>query len=101
MDGKWRDVRRNAKDSVFVAFFEERANVFRLYRELHPEDLSATVEDVRIRTAKRVMAKGFTNDLGFSVGDRRICLVEAQSYELRPMQLRTVFYLAETFQDYM
>ena len=96
-----RAIRRNAKDSVFVSFLRHEENVLDLYRELHPEGLSATVEDVRIRTAKRVMAKGFTNDLGFSVGDRRICLVEAQSYELRPMQLRTVFYLAETFQDYM
>ena len=86
---------------MFVSFFRHEENVLDLYRELHPEDLSATVEDVRIRTAKRVMAKGFTNDLGFSVGDRRICLVEAQSYELRPMQLRTVFYLSETFQSYM
>ncbi len=96
-----RAVRRNAKDSVFVSFFRHEENVLDLYRELHPGDLSATVEDIRIRTAKRIMAKGFTNDLGFSVGDRRICLVEAQSYELRPMQLRTVFYLAETFQNYM
>jgi hypothetical protein len=38
MDGRWNDVRRNAKDSVFVKFFEDRSNVFRLYQELHPED---------------------------------------------------------------
>ena len=62
-----RAIRRNAKDSVFVSFLRHEENVLDLYRELHPEDLSATVEDVRIRTAKRVMAKGFTNDLGFSV----------------------------------
>ena len=37
MDEGWRDVRRNAKDSVFVKFFEDRANVFKLYRELHPK----------------------------------------------------------------
>ena len=27
MDGRWNDVRRNAKDSVFVKFFEDRSNV--------------------------------------------------------------------------
>ena len=101
MDGDWRDVRRNAKDSVFVAFFEERANVFRLYRELHPEDSESSEEDVRVRTLRRVIAKGYANDLGFSVGDRLICLAEAQSYPMGAMRLRTLFYLAATFQDYL
>ncbi|MBO4569466.1 MAG: hypothetical protein J5674_05915 [Candidatus Methanomethylophilaceae archaeon] len=99
--GHGRMVRRNAKDSVFVSFFRHEENVLELYRELHPEDLSSTVEDVRIRTAKRVIARGFTNDLGFSVGDKRICLVEAQSCHLRPMQLRALFYLAETYRAFM
>ena len=58
MDEGWRDVRRNAKDSVFVKFFEDRANVFRLYREPHPEDSESSEEDVRIRTVRRVIAKG-------------------------------------------
>ncbi|MBR7006011.1 MAG: hypothetical protein IKH98_03770, partial [Candidatus Methanomethylophilaceae archaeon] len=101
MDGKWRDVRRNAKDSVFVAFFEERANVFRLYRKLHPEDSESLEGDVRVRTLRRVIAKGYANDLGFSVGDRLICLAEAQSYPMGAMRLRTLFYLAATFQDYL
>ncbi len=101
MDGKWNDVRRNAKDSVFVAFFEERANVFRLYRELHPEDSDSSESDVRVRTLRRVIAKGYANDLGFSVGDRLICLAEAQSYPMGAMRLRTLFYLAATFQDYL
>ncbi|MBO4569356.1 MAG: hypothetical protein J5674_05330 [Candidatus Methanomethylophilaceae archaeon] len=70
-------MKRNAKDSVFVKFFEDRANVFRLYQELHPEDTESSEGDVRIRTVRRVIAKGYANDLGFLVGDRLICLVEA------------------------
>ena len=101
MDEGWRDVRRNAKDSVFVKFFEDRANVFRLYQELHPEDSESTEEDVRIRTVRRVIAKGYANDLGFSVGGRIICLVEAQSYPMEAIRLRTLFYLAATFQEYL
>ncbi len=101
MDEGWRDVRRNAKDSVFVKFFEDRANVFRLYQELHPEDSESSEEDVRIRMLRRVIAKGYANDLGFSVGDRIICLAEAQSYPMEAMRLRTLFYLAATFQEYL
>ena len=101
MDEGWRDVRRNAKDSVFVKFFEDRANVFRLYREPHPEDSESSEEDVRIRTVRRVIARGYANDLGFSVGGRIICLVEAQSYPMEAIRLRTLFYLAATFQDYL
>ena len=101
MDEGWRDVRRNAKDSVFVKFFEDRANVFRLYQELHPEDSESSEEDVRVRTLRRVIAKGYANDLGFSVGGRIICLVEAQSYSMEAIRLRTLFYQATTFQEYL
>ncbi len=94
-------IRRNVKDSVFVRFFRERENVFELYRELHPEDVSTRLEDVRIRTVKRVIAKGFYNDLGFSVGDKLICLVEAQSYPDKAMKVRAMVYLLETLKGYM
>ena len=101
MEKSNRCIRMNAKDSIFVGFFRDRENVFELYKELHPEDRDSTLEDVAIRTAKRVLSKGFTNDLGFSVGDRLICLVEAQGYRLRAMNLRTLFYLTATFQGYL
>ena len=94
-------MKRNAKDTVFRTFFQERENVFELYKELHPEDTSSTKDDVVIRTVGRVVVKGFTNDLGFSVGDRSICLVESQSYRLRSFIMRTLFYLAETYQAYL
>ncbi len=102
MDEEYRyRIKHNIKDSIFVNFFGDRENVLELYRELHPEDTSSTVEDVKIRTVKRVVTKGFTNDLGFSVGNRYICLVEAQSYRLSTIQMRMMFYLAETYQNYL
>ena len=58
-------IKRNVKDSVFLSFFGERDNVLDLYKELHPEDTQATLDDVSIRTIKRVLVKGYTNDLGF------------------------------------
>ena len=94
-------IKRNLKDSVFVNFFGDGKNVMDLYRELHPEDTESTVDDIDIRTVKRVIMKGYTNDLGFSVGNRYICLVEAQSYDLRSIQLRMMFYISETYQEYL
>ena len=56
---------------------------------------------MNIRTVKRVIVKGYTNDLGFSIGNRYICLVEAQSYSLKAIQMRMLFYLSETYQNYL
>ncbi len=94
------DARRNAKDSASVKLFEDRANVFRLYRELHPEDPESSEAGVRIRTLKRVISRGYADDLGFSAGDRLICLAEAQSYPMDAMRLRTLSHLSATFQSY-
>ena len=86
---------------VEVDAWEKLAELCGQYKELHPEDSGSTLEDVTIRTAKRVLPKGFTNDLGFSVGNKLICLVEAQGYRLKAMNLRTILYLAATFQGYL
>ncbi len=94
-------IKRNLKDSVFVNFFGDKENVMDLYRELHPEDKESTINDLDIRTVRRVIMKGYTNDLGFSIGNRHICLVEAQSYNLEMIQLRMLFYLSETYQDHL
>ena len=43
-----RTTKHKAKDSVFTALFKDVNNVFRLYRELHPEDTVTTVDDIEI-----------------------------------------------------
>ena len=39
------DVNRNIKDSVFTDLFKDKANILKMYKELHPEDAAVTVED--------------------------------------------------------
>jgi len=102
MERKDREmIKHNIKDSVFVNFFRNRENVFDLYRELHPEDVESSIEDVSIRTVKRVIVKGFTNDLGFTVGNRFICLVEAQIHYIPAIQIGMVLYLSKVYRDFL
>ena len=94
-------IRRSIKDSVFRCFFSERENVLDLYKELHPEDRASTVEDIRIRTVERALETDNTNKLGFTVGDRLVCLMEFQSHDAGSFQLRTLLDLAEAFRNYL
>ncbi len=87
------------KDAAFKAIFQERENVLELYKELHPEDAASAKDDVSIRTVGRVKDSGFSNCLGFSVGNRMIFLAESQGCSLKAFALRTLFYLAEAYQD--
>ena len=56
---------RRSKDSVFVDIFSDVNYVFELYKELHPEDTEATVDDINIqrqicnscRSSKRLESK--------------------------------------------
>lgn len=56
---------RRSKDSVFVDIFSDVNYVFELYKELHPEDTEATVDDINIQTIKSVLVNTLYNDLGF------------------------------------
>ena len=44
---------------------------------LHPEDSQATEEDIEDVTLKHVLVDADYNDLGFSVGNRLLILVES------------------------
>ena len=97
--------KHKTKDSVFVTLFEDKKNVLRLYQELHPEDTSATIDDINIQTLKAVLVNTIYNDLGFIVGRgenaRYILLVEAQSAWNPNMTLRMLFYLGETLRHFV
>ena len=74
------DINRKAKDSVFTDLFTIPKYLLELYQTLHPEDKQTTEADLKIVTAKCVLAEHIYNDLGFMVGgDQLIMLVEAQS----------------------
>ncbi len=94
-------VKRRSKDSVFVDIFSDVNYVFELYRELHPEDTEATVEDINIQTIKSVLVNTLYNDLGFFVKDKFVMLVEAQSVWNPNIALRMMFYLSETYRRYL
>lgn len=61
-------VNRRSKDSLFVDIFSDISYVFRLYKDLHPEDTDVTAEDINIQTIKSVLVNTMYNDLGFLSG---------------------------------
>ena len=92
---------RRSKDSVFVDIFSDVNYVFELYKELHPEDTEATVDDINIQTIKSVLVNTLYNDLGFFVKDKFVILAEAQSVWNPNIALRMMFYLSETYRRYL
>ena len=71
--------KRKIKDSVFTNLFQDKKYLLQLYRALHPEDSNVTEEEIADITIKHVLVDADYNDLGFSVGNRLIVLVESQS----------------------
>lgn len=94
-------LRRTVKDSVFCDLFGRKRWLLELYRALHPEDESVREEDLTVVTLERVLTSGEYNDLGFTVGDRLVVLVEAQSTWTVNIAVRVLLYLAETFRRHI
>ncbi|MBP5621757.1 MAG: hypothetical protein J6X44_07060 [Thermoguttaceae bacterium] len=93
--------KRNTKYSVFVDLFSDESNVFRLYKDLHPEDKDAKIEDIEIRTLESTFVNTRYNDLGFVVGNKLVMLVEAQSSWSENIPLRMFFYVCDTYRRYI
>lgn len=90
-----------AKDSVFTNLFSDPKYLLQLYRALHPEDLEATEESISNVTIQNILLDQSYNDLGFQVGTRLVVLVEAQSTWTVNIVLRSLMYLAQTWQKYI
>ena len=88
------------KDSVFSDLFKIKKYLLQLYRTLHPEDITATENDLTDITIKNVLTDGIYNDLGFLSGDRFVILLEAQSLWTENIIVRALLYLAQTYHDY-
>jgi len=93
-------VNRTAKASVFEDLFSDKNNLLKLYRVLHPEDVTSDVDDLKHVTLKNILTRGRYNDLGFMVGTRMLILVEAQSTWSVNIIPRCIMYLAETWNRY-
>lgn len=46
---------RKSKDSIFVKLFQDKNNVLKLYKEIHPENDDVSVDDINIHTLDSVI----------------------------------------------
>lgn len=92
--------KRKIKDSVFTNLFQDKKYLFQLYRSLHPEDCDVTEDEIADVALKHVLIDADYNDLGFSVGNRLIVLVESQSTWTLNIIIRALMYLIQTYHDY-
>ncbi|SDB22493.1 hypothetical protein SAMN02910298_01087 [Pseudobutyrivibrio sp. YE44] len=96
-------VKRNVKDSLFTHMFgdDSKEYLLQLYQALHPEDSKAAVEDLDLISIENVLTNDIYNDLGFTVNDRLVILVEAQSTWSENILIRLLMYLGKTYQNYI
>ena len=88
------------KDSVFTNLFQDKKYLLQLYQALHPEDINVTEAEIADVTIKHVLVDADYNDLGFSVGNRLMVLVESQSTWTYNIIIRALMYLIQTYHDY-
>ena len=92
---------RRIMDSVFTDLFSYPQYQLEAYLALHPEDTEARVEDIENVTLKAVLANHIYNDLGFTLRNRQVYMVEAQSTWNPNIAVRQLLYLAETYQNHI
>ena len=92
--------KRKLKDSVFTNLFQDKKYLLQLYKALHPEDCNVTEDEIADVTIKHVLVDADYNDLGFSVGNRLMVLVESQSTWTLNIIIRALMYLIQTYHDY-
>ena len=92
--------KRKIKDSVFTNLFQDKKYLLQLYKALHPEDPDVTEDEIADITIKHVLIDADYNDLGFSVGNRLMVLVESQSTWTYNIIIRALMYLVQTYHDY-
>ena len=88
------------KDSVFTNLFRDKKYLLQLYNTLHPDDCSVTENDINDVTLEHVLVDANYNDLGFSVGDKLLILVESQSTWSLNIIIRSLMYLAQTYHEF-
>lgn len=92
--------KRKIKDSVFTNLFQDKKYLLLLYKALHPEDSDVMEDDIKDVTIKHILVDADYNDLGFSVGDRLVILVESQSTWTINIIIRALMYLIQTYHDF-
>ena len=92
--------KRKIKDSVFTNLFQDKKYLLQLYKALHPEDNNVSEDEIADVTIKHVLIGADYNDLGFSVGNRLMVLVESQSTWTFNIIIRALMYLIQTYHNY-
>ena len=87
---------RQAKDHVFVDMFNQPKYCLELFNALHPEATDITEADIQNITISHVIVDKPYNDLGFTVKDKQLVLVEAQSTWSYNILVRLLLYFADT-----
>ena len=92
--------RRTAKSSVFLDLFQNKSYLLKLYKTLHPEDITATEDSLTDVTITNVLTDNLYNDLGFIANNKLMILVEAQSTWTVNILVRVLLYLAQSYHEY-
>ncbi len=93
--------KRTAKNSVFLDLFQDKKNLLKLYKTLHPEDADSTEDTLDIVTIDNVLTDNLYNDLGIMVGNNRLLLLlEAQASWTVNILIRVLLYLAQSYHEY-
>ncbi len=92
--------KRTAKNSVFLDLFQNKNYLLKLYKTLHPEDITATEDSLTDITIENVLTDNLYNDLGFIVNNKLMILVEAQSTWTVNILIRVLMYLAQSYHEY-
>ena len=92
--------KRKIRDSVFTNLFQDKKYLLQLYQALHPEDRDVTEDEIADVTIKHVLIDADYNDLGFSVGNRLMVLVESQSTFTYNIVIPALMYLIQTYHEY-
>ena len=122
---EWK-AKRYSKDTVFRDFFSDRKNLYRLFRERHPEMTEVTEEDIVPVTLNPVLMNMQQNDLAFLVREcnegegtegnsgqtvtrkaqkprryKLLILAEAQATWTLNILVRLLLYLTAEYQRYI
>ena len=93
--------KRTEKNSVFLDLFQDKKNLLKLYKTLHPEDTDTTEDALDIVTIDNVLTDNLYNDLGIMVGNNKLLLLlEAQSSWTVNILIRILLYLAQSYHEY-
>jgi len=92
--------KRTAKNSVFLDLFQNKSYLLKLYKTLHPEDITATEDSLTDITITNVLTDNLYNDLGFIVKNKLMILIEAQSTWTMNILIRVLLYLAQSYHEY-